>query len=251
MKRILAFAGKNKSGKTRAADIVKDHYPEALVVPYSGSLRAVLHLFLEKEGGIPGTVVSVNDRSRKIFQDVIDMVYGPAGIRGSADPVLCHLARESVHLEESRHWTQTLSTALRQTYGADILFREVHARIVSSHGPVVILEGVRRPSDIAPFVGVGSHPDIMFFLCYVDASLDVRWRRSVRQSENVGDTCMTRAEFESRDNAEAEQAIPLLREYAHQVIMNEAEGDGFLEKAVENFIRGTSVDWDNAHSLLV
>jgi len=55
---------------------------------------------------------------------------------------------DRMHREKTRDSMQQLSTALRQVFGDDILSEIVLADIGQSESPFIVIDGVRRESDI-------------------------------------------------------------------------------------------------------
>lgn len=55
---------------------------------------------------------------------------------------------DRMHREKSRESMQQLSTALRQVFGEDILSEIILADVGQSESPFIVIDGVRRESDI-------------------------------------------------------------------------------------------------------
>lgn len=130
---------------------------------------------------------------------------------------------------QSRDNLSKLSTFLRSAYGEDTICNAM-ARMLSASGKLVaIFDGMRRLADEARFRTIEN-----FFLVYVDASQDVRYDRYIKRNENLGDSDMTREQFNARDTAEPEQEIEKLRNCADFVIDNNINSIEHLDKQIED-----------------
>ncbi len=106
-------------------------------------------------------------------------------------------------LPVSRENMQDLSTILRQRFGENVLARAVARRSREAGDRLVVVDGVRRLTDIE---GLGELPGF----CLVSLELDqaTRYRRCVDRNENDGDATMPFEKFQERDTSEAEAQIP-------------------------------------------
>lgn len=118
-------------------------------------------------------------------------------------------------LPDSRKNLQTLSTALRQNFSEDILSKATMKITSKLRGNLIAVDGVRRVTDIENFRQLKN-----FFLIYVDASPEKRYKRSVARGENQNDREMTREEFNIKDNEEPERQIESLKKEANFLIDN-------------------------------
>lgn len=130
---------------------------------------------------------------------------------------------------QSRDNLSTLSTFLRSTYGEDTICNAMARLLTMSEKPVAIFDGMRRLMDEKIFRKFDN-----FYLVYVDASPDVRYARYIIRNENPGDAEMTREDFDKRDNAEPEQEIEKLREYADFVIDNNVNEIEHLDLQIDD-----------------
>lgn len=103
----------------------------------------------------------------------------------------------------SRENMQDLSTILRQRFGENVLAKAVARKARAAGGRLVVVDGVRRMTDIE---GLGDLPGF----CLVALELDqaTRYRRCVQRNENDGDSTMSFEGFLERDVAETEVQIP-------------------------------------------
>ncbi len=118
-------------------------------------------------------------------------------------------------IPESRENLQTLSTFMRSTYGENILARALVKYAQKMTKPIVIVDGVRRYTDIENLKKLPN-----FFLIYVHTDQHIRYKRYIQRNENPGDAEMSFETFLKEDSAEPEQQIESLREHAHVTVDN-------------------------------
>lgn len=118
-------------------------------------------------------------------------------------------------LKETRANLQRLSQALRQTFGEDLLAKAMAAAVAGASAPVIIIEGIRRPSDIAYLKNL---PD--FKLVYVRADERTRFERLKARGENPGDAAKTWEQFRAEGAAEAEREIKTVARQAAAAVDN-------------------------------
>lgn len=79
---------------------------------------------------------------------------------------------DRVHREKSRDNMQKLSTAIRNAFGDDVLSEIILADVGKSESPFIVIDGVRRESDIKYLRNLQG-----FRLIYIDADIKVRYTR--------------------------------------------------------------------------
>lgn len=176
-KLILGFAGKMGSGKGVATQIVKDAYPDTPSFRFSDALRE----FYSWLGGF------VRDHDLLL----------PAEARTKD--------------------LQDLSTELRRLFGQDILEHGIMERVrrVDSESPIVIVDGIRRPSDIDAL-----KKNSRFRLIYIHLDERVRWERHRVRNEKPGDAELSFEQFHALGDVEAEREIGSLRPLADLLVHN-------------------------------
>ncbi|MDD5376594.1 MAG: AAA family ATPase [Candidatus Gracilibacteria bacterium] len=133
---------------------------------------------------------------------------------------------DRMHRETSRDHMQQLSTALRQVFGDDILSEIILADVGQSESPFIVIDGVRRESDIKYLRNL-----LGFKLIYIDADLETRYTRITFRGENTSDTTKTIEEFIRETEAEAESRIRGLKEISDIIL----ENNGTIEDLEEEF----------------
>lgn len=138
-----------------------------------------------------------------------------------------------VYVPETRENLQNLSTFLRQSYGQDVMSRVIAEDVARDSNNLVIVEGIRRPSDIEYLKKLPG-----FHLIYLTGEPKIRWERLVLRKENPGDSEKTFEEFLKDETAEADRMIKELGATAEQKIENNQGYEEFyqsLEQLVANY----------------
>lgn len=128
---------------------------------------------------------------------------------------------DRVYVPKSRENLQQLSTFLRESYGQDVMSRVIAEDVARDENKLVIVEGIRRPSDIEYLKKLQG-----FYLVYLTGESHIRWERLVARRENPGDSEKTFEEFLKDETAEADRMIKELGRTAPDKIEN---NDGFEE----------------------
>jgi len=130
-----------------------------------------------------------------------------------------------LYLPETRGNLQNISTVLRENFGQDVLSKVIAEDVKNDPNEIVVVEGVRRPTDITYLREIPG-----FHLIYITAESKLRWERLVKRGENEDDTEKTYEEFLKDEQAEADILIKELGKSAEYTIHNNL---GFEEFYVE------------------
>jgi dephospho-CoA kinase len=128
----------------------------------------------------------------------------------------------------SRENLQNISTVLRANFGEDLLAKAIAADAERFQAKIVIVEGIRRFSDI---VHLKDLPN--FFLLAIDADPHIRYERIVRRNENAGDKAKTFEEFLKDQENEADRQIPEVMRAAKYFIENDGSMENLHKKIDE------------------
>ena len=126
---------------------------------------------------------------------------------------------------------QTLPVIMDKAYGVGTLSNAVYARALKVDADIVVLTGVRWPTDVEL---VRRFPKNR--LVYVTASPRVRYERLHARGENVGEKETLFEQFMQEEQAANEVGIPILGASADYKMKNETTVEAFRE-AVEKFYR--------------
>jgi dephospho-CoA kinase len=136
---------------------------------------------------------------------------------------------DRLYKEKNRENLQELATLLRQRFSDDILSSVMYNDVQNSKSNVVVIDGVRRESDIAFFKKTKG-----FYLIFVDADIKVRYKRLFARGEKADDKTKTFKEFEQDHKREAESQIKALKNISHKVFSNNSSKD-HLYKQIDSF----------------
>lgn len=120
-----------------------------------------------------------------------------------------------LNLEITRENNQKTSSMLRQTFGEDILAKVMTHDTVNDPHELVVLDGVRRLTDITYLIKLKG-----FYLISVTANQKTRYARVQSRQENAGDAAKTYEAFLIEENHESELEIPTVMATAQHKIDN-------------------------------
>lgn len=120
-----------------------------------------------------------------------------------------------MHLEENRENLQKLSTIFRKNFSDDLLSQVIYHDVVADENEIVVIDGVRRMSDIEYLKKLPG-----FRLIYIETEMEKRYERLIKRGENTDDANKTLDEFKADNEREAEKRIKDLKQDASFVIDN-------------------------------
>jgi dephospho-CoA kinase len=120
-----------------------------------------------------------------------------------------------LYLEETRENLQKASTMVRETFGQDILCKVIHKDVEKDQNELIVIDGVRRQQDVQEFSKLKE-----FKLVYIETSLEKRFERIKKRTENIDDKDKTFEEFQIDNQREAEREIKKLKDEADFVVDN-------------------------------
>jgi len=137
-----------------------------------------------------------------------------------------------INVPISRDTLQRVSTVLRANFGEDLLAKAIASDASSLDSEIVVIDGVRRPTDIEHLVRLPN-----FFLIKIDADPELRYKRLVERNENEGDDKKTFDQFLKDHKSEADSLVPQVMLTAKYSIDNNGslndlykQIDGIVEK---------------------
>lgn len=123
---------------------------------------------------------------------------------------------DRLHIPQSREDLQRLSTALRQTFGEDLLSKAMAADVEAEGKPIVAIDGIRRITDIE-FLLKLPH----FHLVAIDVEERTRFDRVTKRGENTDDRSKTWEQFQADGQQESERQIrSVMAQAKHQLDNN-------------------------------
>lgn len=145
---------------------------------------------------------------------------------GFSDPLKETLSMYDIEL--TRHNLQLLSTLLRKNFSEDVLARALMKRALEAQEDIVIIDGVRRLTDIENFRKLKN-----FSLIFIDTDKKLRFARYTKRNQSPGDEKMSYEDFIKKDNAESENQIEGLKKFANHIITNNGSVEELLRKTDE------------------
>lgn len=136
-----------------------------------------------------------------------------------------------IHVPLTRENIQRVSTILREHFGQDVMSKVIAEDVLQDPKQLVVVEGVRRPSDITYLQELTG-----FYLIYITADPHIRWERMVKRNENEGDDKKTFEDFLNDEKAEADQLIKEFGAKAVYTITNDGTLEGLYQSMEEILI---------------
>lgn len=136
-----------------------------------------------------------------------------------------------LNLENNRQNLQKLSTALRNSFGNDILAETLIKDIKKSKSKIIIIDGVRRQADISIF---DNHKN--FKLVAVKTSAKTRYQRITQRTEKDDDQDKTFNQFQKDQQREPEKEIDKMINSANYTLNNNNTLEA-LNRQIKKFIK--------------
>ncbi len=138
---------------------------------------------------------------------------------------------QRLYLDETRENLQTISTAVRENFGQDILCKVICQDVVNDQTEIIVIDGVRRIQDVEKLKNLKE-----FKLIYLEADLEKRFERIKKRGENSDDRTKTLEEFKKDHEREAEQEIKQLKNEADFIVDNNNSFEN-LYKQINNLLK--------------
>ncbi len=122
---------------------------------------------------------------------------------------------DRLYLDQSRENMQKLSTTLRKNYGQDLFSKVISQDVKNDSAKVIAIDGIRRESDIEYLKKIDG-----FRLVYLEADLEIRYKRLIKRDENSDDQNKAFEQFKKDHRGESELQIKELKNIAGEVIDN-------------------------------
>ncbi|MFA5188006.1 MAG: AAA family ATPase [Patescibacteria group bacterium] len=135
------------------------------------------------------------------------------------------------YIPQSRENMQAASSALRKTFGDDLMAQTIANDVKNSSAHIIVLDGVRRQADIKYLQKMPN-----FHLIEINAEQKIRFERIIRRGENTDDNKKTLAEFQDDEQKEAELQIKEVAKIAEFHLDNNGTAED-LQRQIENIIR--------------
>jgi dephospho-CoA kinase len=136
-----------------------------------------------------------------------------------------------MYLDPSRETYQTISTFFREKFGENTLSKVIFEDAKNSDADLLLLDGVRRPSDITYLKEMPG-----FKLVYIDIDPEIAFERIIKRCENTDEAGKTYEQFLKDREQEAESQIRGLKDIADFVVENN-QGEKELIEGVDNILK--------------
>lgn len=130
-----------------------------------------------------------------------------------------------LYLPQTRENLQNLSLDLRNRFGQDLLANIISVDAQNSKSPLLVIDGVRRLSDISALRKLEN-----FRLINLEVDPQMRYRRLCKRNENEGDKEKTYTEFLEDENRESEKGIPEVALTADYSIDNNSDLENLYQQ---------------------
>lgn len=97
---------------------------------------------------------------------------------------------DALYIEHSRDTMIKMSEAVRSVFGEEILAKAMAKDAINDAGPIVVVEGIRRPADIEFLRELPN-----FILVEIFAEPETRYQRLIKRGENADDNSKTYEQF--------------------------------------------------------
>lgn len=173
-------------------------------------------------------LVGETGSGKDTIADYLKREYGAVLMR-FADPIKDTL---SIYFDKlSKKDQQWLYSVFKDRFGADILSRAMRKRIEDADDELIVVNGVRMPSDYE-FIREFENSKIL----YITAQEKIRWQRITGRGEKTDDQLPFES-FQALNEKETEVHVPEIGAKADFVINNDkdleyllAEADKFMEE---------------------
>ena len=137
-----------------------------------------------------------------------------------------------LHIEETRGNLQMISTLLRQNFGEDLMSKVLAKDAESSPHPLIITEGIRRPTDVTYLKQLPG-----FHIIAINTNERTRYNRVIERSENPDDKSKTWEQFQKEGEQEAEQKIKEIAAESEYAIDNSGTTEELFAQVEEILIQ--------------
>lgn len=137
----------------------------------------------------------------------------------------------TLHISASRENLQKLVLNLKNAFGPDILTNAVYRRILNEQSDIVILDGIRWPTDEQMLRKLPNN-----VLVYITADVQIRYERTKMRGEKADEDKTTFEQFLKEEQVETELFIPQIGSRADIKIDNNGSLNKY-KKQVEKFCR--------------
>ncbi len=145
--------------------------------------------------------------------DMLEATTGGYRLRGSQ--LLAEMATER-GLPTDKASLQNLYLTLREVHGENFLAMLLAEKACASDAPIVIVEGIRRITDIESIEKVNEGKGNALRCMYIDASPEIRFKRYNERLKLLGQKPITQDAFRILEENPAEDELSLVKEMVRE-----------------------------------
>ncbi len=183
-----------------------------------------------------GLIASGKDAAKKYLEEK----YGAESFRFSS---ILRETLDSLGVEKNRDNLILLSTWARENFGNDLLAKTMAKKASEATNNLVIIDGARRLDDLKY---LKEHKN--FFLIAIEASSEIRYKRSLSRNENPGDAEKSYETFLADHEKETEKTIPETMANANFKIDNNHDFES-LYKQIDELMKG--LNWSDKNEIIL
>ncbi|MFH1030011.1 MAG: AAA family ATPase [bacterium] len=120
-----------------------------------------------------------------------------------------------LYIEQSRENIQTISKALRKSFGNDLFSKILCEDVKQDTHKLIVIDGIRRFPEITHLKRLKN-----FKLVYVTANIETRLKRIKKRGENSDDNKKNLDQFKRDEQSEVERQIPKIGKTSDFIIDN-------------------------------
>lgn len=138
---------------------------------------------------------------------------------------------DRLYIEQSRENIQTLSKALRKSFGNDLFSKVLCEDVKKDKHRLIVIDGIRRSPELTHLKELKN-----FKLVYVTADIKMRLERIQKRGENSDDNKKNLVQFKRDEQSEVEREIPKIGKTADFIIDNNGN-EKELYRQIDNIIK--------------
>jgi len=136
------------------------------------------------------------------------------------------------NIPRTRENLQNLAIEMRKIYGKGVLANVVYERICRMTADIIILNGIRWEEDVELMMNLKKL--YKAHIVYVTVNPRLRYERSIKRAEKVGESETSFEQFLKEEEAFSEILIPTIgRDHSDYEIVNESSLDYYRNRVVE------------------
>ncbi len=176
-------------------------------------------------------LVGENGSGKGMFIDLLKEIAAPKNVVRIASSDLLNETLNVWDIERTRRALQDLAIIMNGHFGDGTLSHAVEKRIKETKGDIIVFDGMRWPSDVEM---LKTFPHTL--LVYITADLKIRYERTKKRKEKVGESSTPFEQFLIEEKIKTELEIPSIGAQADAKIENNGTVEEYRKK-IEKFYK--------------